>query len=102
MLKNSARNCARRRSPKCQFLASEKSRFLKPESGKIFRRMVPKVPSAGGIITELPLAKHPQVVSDARSPGVVAFDTQELFVVPVKYGIDCGPDLKSDGLPKKS
>src|SRR5208283_2408533 len=56
MLKNSARNCARSRSPKRQFLATEKSRFLKPASGNRFRPMVPKLPNAGGIITELPFA----------------------------------------------
>src|SRR6202158_578140 len=68
MLKNSARNWARRRSPKCQFFASEKSKFLNPESGKMLRPMVPKVPSAGGIMTELPLAKQ----SNRLSAGVAA------------------------------
>src|ERR1700737_5139873 len=54
MLKNSARNWARKRSPKCQFFAREKSTLRKPESGKMLRPMVPKVPNGGGIIMELP------------------------------------------------
>src|SRR6516165_1490972 len=54
MLKNSARNWARKRSPRCQFLASEKSRLRKPESGKMFRPIVPKVLAAGGMSIEAP------------------------------------------------
>src|ERR1700680_1227477 len=56
MLKNSARNWAWTRSPRCQFLATERSKFLKPESGNMLRDMFPNCPSGGGIIIELPLA----------------------------------------------
>src|ERR1039458_7166146 len=56
MLKNSARNWARSRSPKCQFLATEKSKFQKPVSRKVFRPMLPNCPNGGGIMTELPCA----------------------------------------------
>src|SRR5438270_12085075 len=54
ILKNSARNCAVSRSLKRKFLAIDRSRLRKPVSRKMLRPMVPKVPKAGGIMTELP------------------------------------------------
>src|SRR5258708_1201934 len=52
-LNSSPRNCAPKRSGNFQFLSNEKSQFLKPESLKVFRPISPKVPGAGGVITEL-------------------------------------------------
>ena len=52
MLKNSARNCAVRRSPNFQFFATEKSQSRKPVSRNVLRPIVPKVPMAAGIIAE--------------------------------------------------
>src|ERR1700722_17603126 len=63
MLKNSTRNCAPRRSPSFQFLATEKSTFLNPVSRKMFRPIVPKVPGVGGIMKELPFAKQPNAAN---------------------------------------
>jgi len=37
-----------------KILNKEKSKFLKAESRKIFRPIVPKVPATGGTITEFP------------------------------------------------
>src|SRR5580658_254448 len=111
-LKNSARNWARKRSPKCQFLATEKSKSRKPESGKMLRPMVPKVPSGGGIRMELPLAKQPWKAKDSvAAPGdppskARAFALQAALLVgidgalfPGKNGKPVGPDLKSSGFP---
>src|SRR5690242_12396268 len=56
MLKNSTRNCRRLVSPKWKFFATEKSKFLKPVSGNMFRPMLPKWPRGGAIITEFPAA----------------------------------------------
>src|ERR1700680_1327838 len=50
----STRNSAPNRSLNLNSLNTEKSTFLKPESRKMFRPMVPKVPFRGGVITELP------------------------------------------------
>src|SRR6201998_2343424 len=58
-LKISTRNSAPNRSPRLKSLNIEKSRFLKPVSRKMFRPMVPKVPSWGGTRTELPSTKQP-------------------------------------------
>src|SRR5208337_1171027 len=102
MLKNSARNCMLSRSINFQFLATEKSQLRKPESRNRLRPIVPKLPSPGGIITELPLAKQPNAASEACSAGVVAWATHAGLVVPAKYGIPTGPEVKSLGLPKKS
>src|ERR1700690_1231340 len=55
-LKNSARNCILKRSLKLKFFMAEKSTFLKPKSRKRLRPMVPKVPDAGGVMTEFPIA----------------------------------------------
>src|SRR5208282_232419 len=101
-LKNSARNCTFSRSPSFQPLATEKSQFLKPESRNRLRPMVPKLPRAGGIITELPLAKQPNSARDCCIKGVVASAAHAGLVAPEEYGIPTGPDLKSLGLPKKS
>src|ERR1700751_4369386 len=54
-LKNSARNCAVRRSLNFQFLATEKSQLRNPVSRNVLRPIVPKVPIAGGIIADRPL-----------------------------------------------
>src|SRR4029077_13145098 len=59
MLKISTRNSAPNRSLHLKSLNIEKSRFLKAVSRKMFRPMVPKVPSAGGTTTELPSTKQP-------------------------------------------
>src|SRR5580692_7863783 len=59
MLKISQRNSAPKRSLNVNVLNIEKSTFLKPESRKMFRPILPKVPIAGGVITELPDAKQP-------------------------------------------
>src|ERR1700731_3448296 len=56
MLKISQRAWMPYRSLSVKFLKIEKSTFLKPESRKMFRPMLPKVPSAGGTRTELPFA----------------------------------------------
>src|ERR1035437_6985600 len=56
LFKNSTRNCAPNRWPHWKFLATEKSTFLNPVSRKMLRPMVPKVPSWGGMSTELPAA----------------------------------------------
>ena len=58
-LNTSIRNSAPNRSLNLKSLNTEKSRFLKPESRKVFRPMVPKVPATGGTRTELPTTKQP-------------------------------------------
>src|SRR2546426_7503681 len=58
-LKNSTRNSALYRSLYAKVLNTEKSTFLKPESRKMFRPIVPKVPVLGGTITDLPDTKQP-------------------------------------------
>ena len=58
---------------------TEKSRFLKPESRKMFRPMVPNVPNAGGAMTELPFAKHPKA---SRVATLGAFAVQ--FAISVE------------------
>ncbi len=58
-LNTSSRNSAPNRSLNLKSLNTEKSRFLKPESRKVFRPMVPKVPAWGGTRTELPTTKQP-------------------------------------------
>src|SRR5579863_4190548 len=55
-LKNSARNWAVNRSLNLKLLVMDMSKFLKPASRKILRPVVPNVPMAGGIRTELPNA----------------------------------------------
>ena len=55
----SARNWTPYRSLNLKFLNKEKSKFLKPESRKMFRPIFPKVPMALGVRTELPDAKQP-------------------------------------------
>src|SRR6202040_1350798 len=83
MLKNSARNWAWKRWPKCQFLATEKSTLRKPESGKMLRPMVPNCPSAGGIMTELPLAQQPNRLSAAvAAPGDPPSNANAFVVQP--------------------
>src|SRR5713101_6829515 len=67
MLKNSARNWALKRSFNLKVLNTEKSTFLKPESRKRFRPIVPKVPALGGVITDLPDTKQPPSWSVPRS-----------------------------------
>src|ERR1700674_4263171 len=67
MLKTSTRNWALNRSLNLKSLNTEKSTFLKAESRKMFRPMVPKVPFMGGVITELPFTKQPADVSVLRS-----------------------------------
>src|SRR3989442_1273378 len=110
-MKNSARNWALSRSPNFQALATEKSQLRKPESGNRLRPMVPKVPSAGGIITELPFMKQPSALSELTPPGpsaaaaaVQAGGRVGLQGNPPKpkQGIGVGPDLKSFGFPMKS
>src|ERR1700730_17974621 len=61
MLKSSQRNSAPNRSLNLKSLNTEKSTFLKPESRKMFRPRLPKVPNAGGVRTELPEAKQPPI-----------------------------------------
>src|SRR6202022_4245509 len=102
MLNNSARNWAVNRSPSFQFLATEKSQLRKPESRNKLRPMVPKVPRAGGIMTERPFAKQPNNPNDACMAGVVALAAHAGLVAPEKKGTPTGPDVKSAGLPKKS
>ena len=51
-LKNSARNCAVRRSRNFQLLVTDKSTLRMPESRQSLRPAVPNVPAAGGIKTE--------------------------------------------------
>src|SRR5215469_10038497 len=58
-LKSSHRNSAPYRSVNLNSLNNEKSTFLKPESRKMFRPIVPKVPALGGTMTELPATKQP-------------------------------------------
>src|ERR1700733_14385295 len=57
-LKNSARNWSPNRSWNLKFLNIEKSTFRKPESRKMFRPIVPKVPALGGTMTDLPETKQ--------------------------------------------
>jgi len=52
MLKNSARNWAVSLSLNFQPLVTDKSKLRMPESRKLLRGDVPKVPKAGGIKTE--------------------------------------------------
>src|ERR1700719_4379195 len=89
-LKTSHRNCAPNRSVKWKFLNTEKSQFLKPESRKMFRPMLPKVPNAGGTRNDLPWAeaKHPK---EASVPGEGAFAVHPLIALVV-----CAAD-KRDG-----
>src|SRR5215472_8964797 len=56
ILKNSARNCTLTRSPKWKSFVVEKSVFRKPKSRNVLRPMVPKLPGAGGVITDFPSA----------------------------------------------
>src|SRR5438105_13433449 len=65
ILKNSARNCAPKRSVNFQFLATEKSQSWNPVSRKMLRPAVPKVPKGGGIKNDSPLAKHPNAAKAA-------------------------------------
>src|SRR5271169_2378758 len=84
ILNNSARNCMLSRSASFQFFATEKSQLRKPESRKKLRPMVPKLPSAGGIITELPLAKQPNLAREDIMAAVVAWATHAGLLVPAK------------------
>src|SRR5713226_5051949 len=59
MLKSSTRNWAPNRSLNLKSLNTEKSTFLKPESRKMFRPIVPKAPFLGGTKTDLPFTKQP-------------------------------------------
>src|ERR1700719_1012824 len=59
MLNTSNRNWAPNRSLKVKVWNTEKSQSLKPLSRKMLRPMVPKVPNAGGTMTELPSTKQP-------------------------------------------
>src|ERR1700730_6006349 len=129
MLKNSTRNSAPNRSLNLKLLNTEKSTFLKAESRKMFRPMVPNVPFRGGVITELPFMKQPAAASVLGSgatlthaagsaltavtmPVIPDVDVQlaplelavpsRLTVKPLHHGMELGPDLKSLGLPKKS
>src|SRR5207245_3900818 len=65
-LNNSTRNSAVYRSVNLKVLNREKSTFLKPPSRKMFLAMLPYVPWAGGVMTELPTTKQPPV---ARLPA---------------------------------
>src|SRR6266436_4935262 len=78
MLKNSARNWAPYRSLNVKFLKIEKSMFLKPESRKMFRPMLPNVPSAGGVRNALPVGetKQPAAVRVLISLACVVQDFQ--------------------------
>src|SRR5258708_38079726 len=99
MLKNSARNWARKRSPKCQFLATEKSKFLKPESGNVLRPRVPNCPNGGAIIIEAPFAEQPANVPPAVSAPALPPSTdnacaaQAAFEAPAAFGILVAPAL---------
>src|SRR5271156_168982 len=53
-LNNSPRNWALKRSPRCQFFASEKSTLRKPLSEKVLRPMLPNCPKGGGSMMEFP------------------------------------------------
>src|SRR2546427_9144938 len=55
-LNSSHRNWALYFSLNVKVLNTEKSTFLKPESRKMFRPIVPYVPTLGGTITDLPFA----------------------------------------------
>src|ERR1700732_5284550 len=55
----SARNWAPNRSFHVKFLNRDKSQFLKPESRKMFRPILPRVPFLGGTTTPLLPTKHP-------------------------------------------
>src|SRR3979490_3073006 len=120
------------RSLNVKFLNTEKSTFLYPESRNMFRPIVPKVPALGGVMTELPAARHPPSASVLGSGALLAqfeinaaefaavvemLDTpvvvvQEAPLVstpppartanPEQKGIEFWVPLKSDGLPKKS
>src|SRR5262249_22866884 len=88
-LKNSPRNCAVTASVILHFLWTDRSNSFVPLLRKIFRPMVPSVPSAGGSIIELPDTKHPHFESEltASGPIAVAFGRHAGFVVPVNQGI---------------
>ena len=62
-MKISTRNWALYRSLNVKILNTEKSTFLKPESRKMFRPILPNVPLAGGVMTELPDTKQPSAPS---------------------------------------
>src|SRR5512146_2814733 len=98
MLKNSARNWVLTRSPKCQFLAIEKSSVRNPESRKMLRPMVPRGPKAGGTSTELLFAKQSNAANDAApaAPASVMQGDGMLGSTPAKNGIGAGPAVKSE------
>jgi len=58
------------RSLNVKFLKTDKSTFLKPESRNTFRRILPKVPAVGGVMTELPAAKQPPSFSVLGSGAI--------------------------------
>src|ERR1700678_40897 len=107
-LKNSARNCAPNLSLNLQVFPTEKSQSRYPESRKMLRPMVPKVPKAGGSSIEFPSVKQPNAPSAVlfRPLGLPpsserALAAQAGFDWPAENGIPVAPDLKSEGLPKK-
>src|SRR4029077_16524224 len=131
MLKSSTRNSAPNRSLNIKVLNTEKSTFLKPESRKMFRPIVPKVPAVGGVMTDLPETKQPPIFSvvgsgataahwdaseegsgvtmplmpdcdEQLAPPVVAAPVAGSTPKPEQKGMEFGPDLKSPGFPKKS
>src|SRR5438309_2930995 len=71
-LNNSTRNSAPNRSVNLKVLNTEKSTFLKPPSRKMFRPIVPNVPSLGGTMTELPFTKQPPAASVVGSGATAA------------------------------
>src|ERR1700730_16538003 len=102
----------------------EKSTFLKPESRKMFRPILPNVPLAGGVMTDLPLVDTKQP-SAARLPASAALAEHNVAAEelkeegsggawpltalvgtqlppdpkPEQNGMAFWPDLKSAGFP---
>src|SRR5260370_41289978 len=131
-LKSSHRNSAPYRSVNLKVLNTEKSTFLKPESRKMFRPIVPNVLGRGGTMTDPPLTKQPPAASvlalgaiavhcPPSDDGSVAVrpeipDSEVQVAAPMlakvtpvagafgnaQKGIELEPDLKSAGIPKKS
>src|ERR1700730_16805545 len=99
MLKNSTRNSAPNRSLNLKLLNTEKSTFLKAESRKMFRPMVPKVPFVGGVITELPFMKQPAAASVLGS-GASLTHTDGSAVIGVEMPVI--PDVELQLTPLRS
>src|SRR5712671_7550640 len=83
-LKTSQRNWKPYRSLIVKFLKIDKSKLLNPESRKMLRPMLPKLPSAGGTRTELPFVeiKQPKLPSVAVPAVALPWAWAKQFAIP--------------------